>query len=222
MAHSQLIEELWPLLGLRITGPGIELRVPDDDDLAELVSLAAKGIHPPETMPFAVAWTDFASPELERNALQYHWRCRSECSPEKWDLAFAVVIDGRIVGSQGLHATNFAQLHTVETGSWLGREHQGKGIGRLMRAVVVRIAFEHFGADAITSGAFADNPASQHVSLATGYQPNGTSVFLRRGQAAVQQRYLLTRQRWTETAPPMDLHVDGLDACRELLGLSSG
>ncbi len=221
MTHSQLIEDLWPLLGLRIAGPGIELRIPDDDDLAELVSLAATGVHPPETMPFAVPWTDLASPELERHALQYHWRCRSECSPDKWDLGFAVVIDGRIVGSQGLHSMNYPVLRTAETGSWLGKEHQGKRIGRQMRAMVVRFAFDHLGADAITSGAFMDNPASQHVSLATGYEPNGTAVLLRRGQAAPQQRYLLTRERWLETAAPMDLRIDGLAACSELLGLSS-
>ena len=45
MAHSALLESLWPLLGLRISVPGrsLELRIPDDDDLAELVTLAARG-----------------------------------------------------------------------------------------------------------------------------------------------------------------------------------
>ncbi len=219
MAHTKQIEDLWPLFGLRVSAPGIELRIPDDDDLAELVSLAAQGIHPPETMPFFVPWTDFESPELERHALQYHWRCRADCSPNKWDLGFVAVVDGRIVGSQGLHATNFPVLRTAESGSWLGKEYQGQGIGRLMRSVVLRLAFQHLGAEAITSGAFADNPASQRVSILSGYELNGTSTLLRRGEAAAHQRFLLTRERWLETAPPVELSVDGLDACRELLGV---
>jgi RimJ/RimL family protein N-acetyltransferase len=223
MAHSSLLESLFPPLGLRIQasgtgGSGIELRYPSDDDLAQLIRLAARGIHPPEVMPFAVPWTDLPSPELERRALQYHWGNRASLGPAKWDLSFAVVVDGNIVGSQSLHAIDFPVLRTAETGSWLGAEFQGRGIGKLMRAMVVRFAFEHLGAEAITSGAFLDNPASQHVSIATGYEPNGTSAVVRRGAAAHHQRYLLTRQRWLDTASPLLIEVHGLDPCRELLG----
>ena len=222
MAHSALLESLWPLLGLRISVPGrsFELRIPDDDDLAELVTLAARGIHPPELMPFYVPWTDLLPPQLQRRALQHHWSVRSACSPDKWDLGFVVVVDGHIVGSQSLHTTDFPVLKTAETGSWLGVEYQGQGLGKLMRSVVVQFAFEHLGAERITSGAFADNIASQHVSVATGYEPNGTSVFVRRGEAADHQRYLLTRERWAAVSDTFELDVHGLEPCRDLLGLA--
>ena len=33
-------------------------RLPTDDELEELYRVAERGIHPPDEMPFAVAWTD--------------------------------------------------------------------------------------------------------------------------------------------------------------------
>ena len=43
----------WPLLGLRIVTPRLELRLPSGDELAELAELAAEGVHAPDRMPFA-------------------------------------------------------------------------------------------------------------------------------------------------------------------------
>lgn len=33
----------WPLLGLRLTSPGLELRLPSEEELGELADLAADG-----------------------------------------------------------------------------------------------------------------------------------------------------------------------------------
>ena len=213
------LEALWPLFGLRLRTLELELRLPNDVDIAALAMLAARGIHPPEFMPFAIAWTDAESPLLERRTMQYHWKCRAELSPNDWNLGFVVVADGEVVGSQSLHAQNFPTLRTVETGSWLGKEFQGRGIGKHMRAAVVRFAFDYLGAETITSGAYVDNFASHQVSLATGYKPNGVQTVLRRGHPAEQTRYRLTRARWEATHPDSSLVVDGFDACRSTLGL---
>ncbi len=48
----------WPLYGLRITTPRLELRVPDDEDAVALFEAARAGIHPAGEMPFGVPWTD--------------------------------------------------------------------------------------------------------------------------------------------------------------------
>ena len=48
----------WPFFGLRITTPRLELRIPDDEDLAELFEAARAGIHPADEMPFGIPWTD--------------------------------------------------------------------------------------------------------------------------------------------------------------------
>jgi hypothetical protein len=50
--------EISPLFGLRLRTPRLELRLPTDDELVELRELAHAGVHPPDEMPFAVAWTD--------------------------------------------------------------------------------------------------------------------------------------------------------------------
>ena len=209
----------WPLFGLRIRTPSLELRTPTDADLESLVELALDGVHDPATMPFTTPWTDAQSPELERSALQYWWGCRANFSAASWDLTFAVVNDDVILGVQNLTAADFPTLRTAETGSWLGIGHQGKGVGKEMRRAVVHFGFEYLGALAITSAAMPDNVASQRVSLATGYQPNGTTIVNRRGERTEQLRYVLTRERWAEFRHDDDIEVDGFDACREMFGL---
>ena len=44
------------LYGLRLRTPRVELRVPTHGELVELRDVAHAGIHPPEAMPFGVAW----------------------------------------------------------------------------------------------------------------------------------------------------------------------
>lgn len=204
----------WPLFGLRVTTERLELRTPTDDDLDELVALARQGIHDPAMMPFSFAWTDAPSPEFERGALQYWWRGRAEFSPERWDLTLAVHHEGRIVGVQNLTAVDFVRLRTAETGSWLGQAHQGKGIGKEMRSAMLHLAFEHLGASEITSSAFVDNIASQKVSLAVGYEPNGSAIRPRRDGSDEQLRFRITRERWLETRRDSQISVTGFEACR--------
>ena len=121
---------------------------------------------------------------------------------------------------QSLAANNFPVLRTAETGSWLGLAHQGSGIGTEMRRAIVAFAFEGLDALAVTSAAYSDNRASQHVSLATGYEPNGAVFEQRRGERAEQIRYILTRERWSEVKPDADIHIEGMEACRGMFGLA--
>lgn len=211
--------DLWPLFGLRITTPRLELRLPTDDDLAELVEVSQRGIHDPSAMPFGVPWTDVPSPAFEWGSLQHHWRGRVELSAASWDLDFAVLCDGELVGVQGIEARDFPRLRTAGTGSWLGRAHHGRGIGTEMRRAVVHFGFEALGALAITSSAFVDNPASQKVSLAVGYEPNGRQFNAQRDQRGEQIRFLLTRERWLATRTDLPVTITGWDPCRAQLGL---
>ena len=207
----------WPLFDLRLRTERLELRLPTEAEVVELLSVAKAGIHPPELMPFAVAWTDIPSPAFERQFMQYHWRTRATWSPEAWTLDLAVFLDGRPIGTQGLLATEFPVLRTVHTGSWLGLVHQGRGIGREMRQAVLALAFDHLGARYAESGAFTDNPASAAVSRAIGYEENGRSLKAPRGEARELVRYRLSAERWRARARP-PVEVAGLEACRELFG----
>jgi RimJ/RimL family protein N-acetyltransferase len=218
------LEKYWPLFGLRIATPRLELRIPNDADLGALVAAAKAGVHDPDTMPFAVPWTDLVSPEFERSALQYHWSARSQFRMSAWDLGFVVVLDGEVIGMQGLHAKDFVTLRSIETGSWLGLRWQGQGIGKEMRAAIVQFGFDHLCAEEITSAAMLDNKSSQRVSAAIGYEPNGTNTIIRRGERVTSLRFRLTRERWQatrrdDTAINVPISVTGFEECRNMLGL---
>jgi RimJ/RimL family protein N-acetyltransferase len=207
---------LWPFAALRITTPELELRYPDDDDLVALAHLAAQGIHDPSNMPFFVPWTRAESPELERNVLQHGWGRRASLTRDDWSLPFAVCVDGERVGVQDVFAKHFAVRRTVETGSWLARRVQGRGIGTEMRAAALHFAFAGLGAEEALSGSFVDNPASAAVSSHHGYEPNGAEICEREGEPARLQRWVLTRAQWTPSRRD-DITIQGLDACRPLL-----
>jgi RimJ/RimL family protein N-acetyltransferase len=209
---------LWPLFDLRLRTGNLELRLPTDDDLVALAAIAKAGIHPADEMPFAVPWSTLPSPMFEKSYLQFHWAQRANFRPERWTLDLAVFVDGRPAGFQDLNAADFPVLRTVGTGSWLGRDFQGKGTGKLMRQAVLALAFDHLGAEVATSGAFLDNPASNRVSEAIGYEPNGYDRLAPEGLAREHVRYRLTLEGWRSKPRPV-VEIDGLAACLDMFGL---
>ncbi|MCO1657880.1 GNAT family N-acetyltransferase [Pseudonocardia humida] len=206
----------WPLRDLVLRTPRLELRPDDDDGLRELVEVAHAGVHDPAVMPFLEPWTDADPRYLGRGILQYHWAQRAQVDPRAWGLHFLVRHEGRVLGVQSLTGRDFPALRTVGTGSWLGRTHQGGGFGTEMRAAVLGFAFDHLGAVEAVSGAFADNAASLRVSEKLGYRRNGTCRHARRGEPATE--VLLRLEPADFVRPDWTLRVEGLDACRGLLG----
>ena len=209
----------WPLFDLRLRTPRLALRSPTDDDLFALLEVARAGVHDPDRMPFAVAWTDLAPPEFERSFLSFYWGCRSSWTQEAWQLPLAVLLEDRPIGIQELRATGFATLRTVETGSWLGRAYQRQGIGTEMRAAVLALAFDGLGAEVATSGAIEGNAASRRVSEKLGYEPNGEALIAPRGTPVIEHRYRLVRERWEPGRIPV--RIEHLDECRALFGLAA-
>jgi RimJ/RimL family protein N-acetyltransferase len=209
--------DYWPLFGLRIVTPRLEIRLPTDDDLPGLLEEIIFGVHDPESTPFSHAWTDVASPQRERDSLQWWWRQRAQWSPANWNFSGAVFVDGKPVGVQDLIADNFFVLRAVSTGSWLGLRHQGQGIGKEMRAAILHLAFGGLGAIEANSGAWHDNPRSRGVSDALGYELNGASLGLRRDKPDTMINLRLSRDIW-ETRRRDDIEIIGLEACLELFG----
>ena len=212
------IEDRWPLFGLRVRTPRLELRPADQDLGLRVAELAAAGIHDPATTPFEVPWTDVEPPELQRASMQFLWRCWGTLTPEGWRLPFAVLVDDEVVGIQDLAADHFATRLTVATGSWLGRAHQGQGLGTEMRATVLHLAFAGLGARRAETGAWHDNPSSQAVTRKLGYRPNGDRIGLRRGVADRQVLFSLDEAAWQEHRRH-DIELTGLDPCLPLLGV---
>jgi RimJ/RimL family protein N-acetyltransferase len=216
---SCMLTDHWPLFGLRVRTPRLELRVPDLDDLTALADLAIEGVHDPATMPFTVGWTDAEPAERGRRVFQYHVGIWSQWHPENWSLHLVTVLDGRVVGTQGMNAGQFGILREVGTGSWLGQKFQGQGIGTEMRAAILHLAFAGLGAEFALSAANLDNPASLTVSRKLGYLEDGFERHAIRGTSVTQQRFLMDRPTWeaTRTVP---VTIDGLEPCRQLFGLT--
>ena len=129
-----------------------------------------------------------------------------------------VEADGRPIGSQGAWGHAFPVHRTVDTGSWLGREFQGRGLGKEMRSAVLSFVFDGLGARFAESSAFLDNVASNAVSRGLGYEENGRGAFAPQGVSRETQRFRMSAEGWrARPRPPVEL--EGLDACRAMFGI---
>ena len=116
---------------------------------------------------------------------------------------------------QDLQAEHFRAVRSVETGSWLGREHQGRGLGREMREAILHLAFAGLGAEEALSGAFEDNAASIATSRAVGYADNGEARGHRRDSWARTIRFRLGRDAWARRRRH-DIEILGLERCLDM------
>ncbi len=196
MPHPDALAHLWPASTVRVRSGDLELRWIDDDLLVELAELAGRGIHDPGAMPFEHPWSRGTAEEVARSVLTYQWAARSRVSHTAFALELAVVHEGVPVGIQGITADEWPVLRRVSTGSWLGRPHQGYGIGTRMRLLMLHLAFAGLGAQEATSGAFVDNGPSNAVSRRAGYEPDGAFHVAREGAAVLHNRYVMSRERW--------------------------
>jgi RimJ/RimL family protein N-acetyltransferase len=203
------IEALW---SVRLRTPRLELRLPTEEELDAFYGVAAAGIHPPEEMPFAIAWTDSL---IEDAFKSFHRGTWGSWTPESWTCNFVTFLEGRPIGSQTIESRDFAGTKTVGTGSWLGRPHQGHGYGTEQRAAVLEFAFRGLGAETAISGAVFPNVASQRVSEKLGYRVTGISEVAPRGEPIEHYDYRLDRADWR---CPIDVEIAGLEDALDLFG----
>jgi RimJ/RimL family protein N-acetyltransferase len=212
--------DLFPPLGLRVVAGPLELRGLSDELILELCDVAESGIHDPAEMPFYFPWSTAPAGQLSRNTAAYHWGKRSTFTPEDFCLDLAVLLDGRVIGAQGVAAKHFPVTRSGETGSWLGREFQGRGLGTAMRQAFCALLFDHLGFEEITSAAFLDNPASLGVSRKVGYAETGlTRVKRREGELAHTRGFVLTPETFVRGDVPIE--VTGAEAVRSFIGLDA-
>lgn len=210
--------EVWPLFGLRVRTPRVELRYPSDDEVAEIASRSVTdGIHDRAYMPFGFEWTDVPPPLQQRNSIQYHWGLRAGWRVDLWDCNMAVLVDGRIVGAQSAGASNFRALRAATTGSFLFQPEQGRGIGTEMRAAMLHLLFDGLGAEQALTAAWADNERSRGVTRRLGYEQIGTRRMVSRGKARDMFDFRLLRADWLPQRRD-DIVIEGLEPCLELFG----
>ena len=87
-----------------------------------------------------------------------------------------------------------------------------------MRSAILHVAFDGLGAREASSEAFSDNEASNAVSRALGYEPNGTTWATRPGSPAQLTAWKLTRTKWEQSRRD-DIQLTGVEARLPVLGL---
>jgi len=212
------VTDISPLYGLRLRTPRLELRLGSREELVELGRLAERGVHPPEEMPFSVAWTDrIGQPDFLDGFLAFHEEALGSWSPEQWTLNLLVREHKTLVGTQGIGAERFAESRRVHTGSWLGREHQGRGIGTEMRAAALELALSALAAVAAESDWLDGNDASRRVSEKLGYVEIRSGTASPRGTPVVRHDVAIERASWL---CPVPVEIEGLEPCLPLFGLT--
>lgn len=208
--------DLAPLFDVLLRTPRLELRLGTPEEIGELGRLALRGVHPPEEMPFGVAWTDRAGePDFLDGFCAYHADRLSSWTVDSWGVDFLVWERGVLTGAMGISGEHFAETKTVATGSWLGDAFQGSGIGTEMRVAILELAFRGLGAGAATSGFLEGNAASARVSEKLGYIETGISEISPRGVPVPHHDLRLERRAW---APPFPVEISGLEAALPLFG----
>lgn len=206
-----------PIFALEVRTPRLTLRFPTDDDLVDLAELAVRGVHEPDVKPFEKPWTQVPSPFLERNTLQFFWQQRVTLQGDSPFITMVTVVDGVVVGNQGLVTSGWKGSRTFETGSWIGLEHQGQGIGKEMRIAALHLGFDGFGADRMATEAFADNPKSVGVTESLGYRPNGDVLMPRDGQPTRSVRYVMESADFDPLRRD-DIEIVGAEAVLSMIG----
>ncbi|MFC7479360.1 GNAT family N-acetyltransferase [Luedemannella flava] len=161
MAHT------YPPLNVEVRTPRLTLAGASDELLERLVPLVRAGVADAEPWPFDDPISFYAdSPDREWQWLRGIWAGRGRMSPDAWRLYFAVLVDAEPVGMQDLIGRNFTRFGTVSSFSWLAPGSRGQGLGKEMRAAILHLAFAGLGAREAGSDAFADNAASNGISVA--------------------------------------------------------
>jgi RimJ/RimL family protein N-acetyltransferase len=186
----------WPISGLRLRTPRLELRWPSTADLDALADRAVEGIHDPAYMPFFSQWTDGDRDTVARRLLQRHWNALGTWSPQAWTLYLVVADRDGVMGSQSVGARDFASTREVVLTAWLARRFQRRGVGTHARAALLHFVFEGLGAHHAVVVIRQDNLPSQSLVRKFGFVPDGTQINAVRGQACVSDRYRLDRQTW--------------------------
>ena len=214
------LSQIWPPFGLRITTAVMELAPTREADYGELAEIARGGVRRDGVQAFLVDWDSGTDEEVARSIAQYQWGTRANFRTEDWTLEFTVRVGGRVVGVQGISATDYTRTLSVTTGSWLALTEQGRGFGTRMRRALLTAFAEHFDTRVFHTAYVEGNDASRRVSEKLGYRPNGEKlIVVQDGQAHREHQLVLDA---ADLVRDEEIGVTGAEAVRRFLGLDAG
>ncbi|AKE41279.1 Putative succinyl-CoA transferase Rv0802c [Corynebacterium kutscheri] len=174
------IEEFFPPYGIQISAAELTMRPIRESDLEKLISTLEKPIYNDPNVDYAFPWYKLDRLSRARSVFEYQSKWKTESTAHDWRIPFLVLIQDEIIGSQEIQAKDFLNTKTIISGSYLFLAQQGKGYGKLMRQMILALAFDYFGAEYAYSEAAIANGASRGVSRALGYTETiGETVAMR-------------------------------------------
>lgn len=171
----------WPPASLRLFAKDphhhdqqIHLRVVDDRSIVELgIRNQAEDIFPDPTAPWVFGWVGAAPAEI----ISFSYASLASLTPKDertpWELKLACFKGEDLIGTCSLRRIIRDEQVLYDTGSYLFCEFQGQGYGRLMRRMLLHLAFEGFGLKEVESAAQPLNRASVELSRSLGYHMAG-------------------------------------------------
>lgn len=109
----------------------------------------------------------------------------------------AIVVDGNIAGSIGIHPQSDILRTNAEIGYWIGKEYWGKHIATEAVRQIIPIGFEQYPhIQRIFGRVFASNPASQKVLEKNGFslEARFENTLIKHGQSYDELIYGLRRK----------------------------
>ena len=155
-------------------------------------------------------------PRRTWSVLAFHWQARIGIGPDRFHLPFAVVLDGTIIGTQGINAEDFQALRTFSTGSWLATPWQGQGLAKEMRAAVLTFGFGHLDGTTALSGARHTTERSIKVTTGLGYRENGRRPARFGDDIAEGVDFRLDRADWEALPDRPPVEITGWQACEPM------
>lgn len=213
-----MLSDIWPVYRLQITTDRLILRLPNEQELAEVAEVAGAGVHHASERPFLTPWAERSAQDRARFVVRGHWGQLAGWTTERWSLGLCVFADGQPIGMVSLGARDFPVVREVTTSSWLGLPYQGRGFGTEARIGLLTLAFDFLAAEAALTEVFQDNHSSQGVSRKLGYEPDGISRDARGDEVLVSDRLRLTRQNWIQS-DHLRAEVTGYEPSRPCFGV---
>lgn len=125
-------------------------------------------------------------------------RVSGSLGPNPSELPLAICANGQHVGSCGLHEISMRHRH-ANVGLLIGEsEMRGKGIGKVVYALLHRFAFDEMNLEGLCAQVYGHNIPSQRLHDATGYDLAGRipEWMFKAGEYQDLLIYHLSRKKW--------------------------
>ncbi len=206
-----MLSKYWPLLDLCIDTPKFQMVCARDEHFEDLADILMRVRQQPHQSWWGAENDGVGT--FETKFLQYLWSHRSGWRHDNWRITFVILEDGRARGVQSIWSEKFPALRAVSSGSWLDPEHQGRGIGRMMRSAALHFVFDSLEAVEARTSSRVENAAALSLTRSLGYRENGFLRKARVDEVVVEQEFTMSRGDWFEQQREK-FPVSGFDACR--------